>query len=1005
MKMKRWALLLALALLPAGTAAAQSTGQVTGVVTDAAGAPVAGAAVAVQGTTRGDETGADGRFTITQVPAGAQQVRVSKIGFSEQTKSVTVAAGQTAAVSFQLSAAVVQLEQVVAVGYGTARKQDVTGAVASVNAEAIKEIPTPSVGEALKGRIAGVDIETNSYKPGDSPDIRIRGIRSLEASNSPLIVVDGVAIAGGIEDISPGSIEAIDVLKDASATAVYGSRGANGVIMITTKKGRPGGTRFQYDTRYGMEQIHTKVNVFDGPGYAEWKREAYRAVGKYNCPADANGYRAPCDVGDKAIFDVGEYAGMQAGVSTDWMDLISRTGALQDHQLSITGGNATTRFSIGGNFMDEKGVTLGQSYLRRGATISLNHDSGKFTAGMSANVSNSLQNLGRGDGEWGEAMAYDPMVSPYFEDGTLNPTASSDPQMWNPLVEIDSWKHDILRTRTFGNAFVGYELLPGLKLQTTFGADLAFRRDGQLVGANTDTNRGVNNQANVNRFQTFNYVSTTQAQIDRDITDSQRLSATFLYEIQSQNDDESRAAVSNLPYESQLYYNIGSAGQVNSVSSDYSAWLLQSFMGRANYILNDRYYLTLTGRQDCSSRLAPGNKCAFFPSAAVKWRLSDESFLQNQSLFSDLSLRLSWGKTGNTSIDPYQTQGLLDRTTYSFGAGSGAYGYRPRNLPNPALKWENTAQYDVAVEFGMLDNRISGTVDAYLANTTDLLMERQLPTTSGFGNALENVGATRNKGLEVALSTVNFEDFHGLGWTSNINWTANRNEIVSLYGGYEDDIGSGWFIGRPISVYYYYEGAGIWQPDEADEAKKYGRKVGQIKVVDQNGDGRISADGDRVIQGNHHDYPSWTGSFSNRLTYGDFDLSALATARWGYTIRSTMWPGANAARYNQPSFQYWTPQNPVNTYPQPLQAQESATDNEAVQLFNGSHWRVRNITLGYSVPSSVIGRLGEGSSLRLYVQAQDPWVFTSFPGFDPEGGDDAAVPSYRTLLVGASVGF
>lgn len=1003
--MKRWALLLALALLPAGSAAAQSTGQVTGVVTDAAGAPVAGAAVAVQGTTRGDETGTDGRFTITQVPTGAQQVRVSKIGFAEQTKSVTVTSGQTAAVSFQLSAAVVQLEQVVAVGYGTARKQDVTGAVASVSSEAIKEIPTPSVGEALKGRIAGVDIETNSYKPGDSPDIRIRGIRSLEASNSPLIVVDGVAIAGGIEDISPSSIEAIDVLKDASATAVYGSRGANGVIMITTKKGRAGGTRFQYDTRYGMEQIHTKVKVFDSAGYAEWKREAYRAVGKYNCPADASGYRAPCDVGDKAIFDVGEYAGMQAGVSTDWMDLISRNGALQDHQLSITGGNANTRFSIGGNFMDEKGVTLGQSFLRRGATISLNHDSGKFTAGMSANVSNSLQNLGRGDAEWGEAMAYDPMVSPYFEDGTLNPTASSDPQMWNPLVEIGSWKRDILRTRTFGNAFVGYELLPGLKVQTTFGADLAFRRDGQLVGANTDTNRGVNNQANVNRFQTFNYVSTTQAQIDRDITDSQRLNATFLYEIQSQSDDESRAAVSNLPYESQLYYNIGSAGQVNSVSSDYSAWLLQSFMGRANYIVNDRYYLTLTGRQDCSSRLAPGNKCAFFPSAAVKWRLSDESFLQNQSLFDDLSLRLSWGKTGNTSIDPYQTQSLLDRTTYSFGAGTGAYGYRPRNLPNPALKWENTAQYDVALEFGMFDNRIAGTVDAYLANTTDLLMERQLPTTSGFGNALENVGATRNKGLEVALSTVNFEDFHGLGWTSNINWTANRNEIVSLYGGYEDDIGSGWFIGRPISVYYYYQRAGIWQQDEAAEAAKYGRKVGQIKVVDQNGDGRISADGDRIIQGNHHDFPSWTGSLSNRLTYGAFDLSALATARWGYTIRSTMWPGANAARYNQPAFQYWTPQNPVNTFPQPLQAQESATDNEAVQLFNGSHWRVRNITLGYSVPSSLMGRLGDGSSLRLYVQAQDPWVFTNFPGFDPEGGDDAAVPSYRTLLVGASVGF
>jgi TonB-linked SusC/RagA family outer membrane protein len=1004
MKMKRWAMLLAMALLSAGTAAAQGTGTVTGTVTDATGAPVSGAAVAVQGTTRGAETGADGRFTITAVPTGAQQVKASKIGFAELTKSVTVTAGQAATVSFQLTPQVIQLEQVVAVGYGTARKQDVTGAVASVQAEDLKQIPTPSVGEALKGRVAGVDIETNSYRPGDSPDIRIRGVRSLVASNSPLVVVDGVAIAGGIEDINPASIQSIDVLKDASATAVYGSRGANGVIMITTNKGRAGKTRFTYDTSYGVEKIHTKVRVFNASEYAEWKREGVRAVGKYDCPADATGYQAPCATGDAAIFDPYELAGMAAGVDTDWMDLISRDGGIQNHQLSITGGTASTRFAIGGNFMDEKGVTLGQSYVRRGATASINHDAGKFRTGLSANVSSSLQNLGRGDGEWGEALAFDPMVSPYFEDGTLNPMPNTDGQMWNPLVEIEHYKEDHLRTRTFGNAFAAYDLLSWLNLQTTFGADLGFRRDGRMVGALTDANRGSANQAYVERFQTFNWVSTTQAEINRDLSDNQRLNATLLYEVQNQSDDRSRADVQNIPYEYQYYYNLGTGAQVTGVSSNYSAWLLQSFMGRLNYILNDRYYLTLTGRQDCSSRLAPGNKCEFFPSAALKWRLSDEAFLQNQSLFSDLSLRASYGRTGNTSINPYQTQGSLTRTTYSFD-GTGAFGFRPNDLPNPNLKWETTDQYDLAVDFGLWDNRISGTVDAYLANTSNLLMNRQLPTTSGYSSTLENIGATRNKGLEVALNTVNVEDWHGLNWTSTINWTANRNEIVNLYGGKEDDIGNGWFIGEPISVYYYYQFAGIWQPDQAAEAASFGRQVGQIHVVDQNGDGKISADGDRVIQGHHHDFPEWTGSFSNRLAFGAFDLSALATARWGYTIRSTVWPGANAGRYNQPFFEYWTPQNLSNKYPQPRREQESAVDNEAVQLFNGSHWRVRNITLGYTVPSGLTGRVGSDASLRLYVQAQDPWVFTSFPGFDPEGGDNAGVPSYRTFLIGASVGF
>jgi TonB-linked SusC/RagA family outer membrane protein len=1004
MKMKRWALLLVLALLPAGTAAAQGTGQISGVVTDGAGAPVAGVAVAVQGTTRGDQTSADGRFTITAVPAGARQVKASKIGFAEQTRAVTVAAGQTANLDFQLTAQVVQLEQVVAVGYGTARKQDVTGAVASVQAEALREIPTPSVGEALKGRIAGVDIETNSYKPGDSPDIRIRGTRSLEASNDPLIVVDGVAIAGGIQDINPATIESIDVLKDASATAVYGSRGANGVIMITTKRGRAGATRFTYDTRYGLEQIHTKVRVMNGPEYAEWRRETLRAVGKYNCPADANGYQAPCEAGDLDAFAPDEYQGLINNVSTDWMDLISRNGAIQDHQLTITGGSAETRFAIGANFMDEKGVTRGQSFVRRGATASLNHNSGNFHAGLSANVSNSLQNLGRGDGEWGEAMAYNPMVSPYFEDGTLNPFAVADGQMFNPLVEIEHYKEDRLRTRTFGNAFVGYDVLPWLNLQTTFGADLGFRRSGRMIGALTDANRGSNNSAFVERFQTFNYVSTTQAQVERDLSDSQRLSATLLYEIQNQTDDRSRADVQNLPYEYQLYYNLGTGGQVTGVSSNYEEWLLQSVMGRVGYILNDRYYLTLTGREDCSSRLAPGSKCSFFPSAAVKWRLSDEAFMQNQGLFSDLSLRASWGKTGNTSIDPYQTQGSLSRTAYSFG-GTGAFGFRPDDLANPSLKWETTDQYDVAVEFGLWDNRISGSLDAYLANTHDLLMERQLPASTGYTSTLENIGATRNRGLELALSTVNIEDFHGLNWTSAINWSMNRNEIVNLYGGTEDDVGNEWFIGEPIEVYYEYKFDGIWQTDEAAEAASYGRKVGDIRVVDQNKDGVITADADRIIIGRHHDFPAWTGSFSNRLAYGAFDLSALASARWGYTIDSNIWPGANAGRYNQPVFNYWTPQNASQEFPRPNREQEGAVDAGAVQLFNGSHWRVRNVTLGYSVPSSVIGRLGSGSSLRVYLQAQDPWVFTSFKGFDPEGGETASVPSYRTFLIGASVGF
>jgi TonB-linked SusC/RagA family outer membrane protein len=873
--------------------------------------------------------------------------------------------------------------------------------VASVQAEDIAQIPTPSVGEALKGRVAGLDIQTTAYRPGDNPRIRIRGDRSLEAGNDPLIVVDGVAIAGGLGDINPQTIASIDILKDASATAVYGSRGANGVIMITTKSGQAGETRITYDTYFGVQQIHNEVEVFDGPEFADFRREAVRTTGRYNCPGGA----LQCAEADAVAFSSGELEGLQNGVSENYLDLISRDGAIQNHQLGITGGNQNTRFAIGGNYLQEKGVTLGQNFLRRGVNGSIDHTSGAFTAGLSANINNSFQNLNRGDGEWGEAMSMVPLAEAHNEDGS--PRVNNipwDAQLWNPLVDLENRKNDRLRTRAYGNAFVAFDLTEGLNLRTTFGADMNFRRSGEFIGALTDDFKGSGNRAWVERLQTFNYVSTTQLNANRQFGDAHRVDALVMYELQKQNDDRSRADVQDLPYEYQLYHNIGSAGRVSGVSSNFSEWLLQSGMGRLNYTFMDRYYLTLTGRQDCSSRLAPGNKCSFFPSGALKWRLSDEGFMQNQTLFNDLSLRASYGRTGNTSIDPYQTQGSLDRTTYSF-EGDGAYGYEPDEIANPDLEWEKTDQVDVGVDFSLFGNRISGAADYYVQNTYDLLMERQLPGSTGFTSILQNVGETRNSGIELAISTINLDNWRGLTWTSDLSWTRNRNEIVSLYGGTEDDVGNEWFIGQPIQVHYELEFDGIWQLDQAEEADSYDRSPGDIRVVDQNGDNRITSDADRVILGRHQDFPSWTGGLSNRLEFGAFDLSALATARWGYMVDTNTWPGQMSGRYNQPKLDYWTPENPTNAFPRPNRDSEGAINGGAVQIMEGSHWRIRNITLGYSLPPTLTSRLRDNSSMRLYVQAQDPFLFTDFPGFDPEGGDNTGVPSYRTLLIGASLGF
>jgi TonB-linked SusC/RagA family outer membrane protein len=972
----------------------------SGLVTDAATAqPLSGAAIAVIDLGISAITGMDGRYTIANATPGTHQVRASMIGYAAQTQSITLAAEQSATANFALEAQAISLEGVVAVGYGTQKVKDITGAVASVKADEIKQIPTPSVGEALKGRVAGVDILTGGYKPGDNPTIRIRGARSLNANNDPLIVVDGVAIAGGLGDINPSSIQSIDVLKDASATAVYGSRGANGVVLITTNRGRAGDTKVTYGVSYGAESIHNMVELFDGPEYAQYKRDARRATGTYPCPG-----REVCDAGDQVTFYPEELAGLANGVSTDWMDLIARTGYQQTHQLTVSGGNESTQFSIGANYYDEDGVTVGMDYARRGATFNLNHTHGRFRAGISANLNDSRQNLGAGDGIWGIAMQINPLGSPRDADGELVATPIPDGQQWNPLLEIQNRRNERIRTRGFGNIFAAYELFPGVSLQTTFGTDAQFGRTGTFAGAMTKGNRGSGNETAVERSQTLNYVSTTQLQLDRQITDSQRASATFLFEAQNQTYEGSSADVQDLPYEYQTWNNLGTAGLVSGLDSDFSDWLLESFMGRINYTLLDRYYLTVTGREDCSSRLAPGNKCGFFPSAAVKWRISDEGFMQEHPFVSDMSLRASYGRTGNTAISPYQTMGALSRTTYNF-SGKGAYGFEPDQLANPDLGWEKTNQFDLGFEFGFIDQRIAGSIDYYRQNTSDLLLERQLPMSSGFSSVLQNVGRTRNTGVELSLTTVNMEDFHGLNWSTNVNWATNRNEIVSLYGGTEDDIGSRWFIGEPISVFYDREFDGIWQNGQEQEAASYSRKVGQIRVIDQNGDGVID-DLDRVIIGRPGTFPKWTGSMANRFQWGNVDLSGLIFARWGYTIDSSLDASQNtlSGRYNNLKVDYWTPENPSNTNPQPLVNQERPIDIEARRYKNGSHWRVRNITLGYRVPASLVSRIG-GESLRVYAQAQDPFLFTDYEGFDPEGGGNAAVPSYRTLLLGATVGF
>jgi TonB-linked SusC/RagA family outer membrane protein len=1001
------------ALLPIQTGRAQQmgavapppeTGTIAGVVTAVETAtPLPNARVTLPGTVLAATAGADGHYTIALVPPGTYQIRAQLIGHAAlEVTGVPVTAGQTTTVNLQLQPLAVTLEQVVVVGYGTQARKDVTGSVGSVSSADLQAVPKTNAVDAIKGRVAGVDVISTGNKPGDGIRIRVRGERSLSASNDPLYVLDGIPIAEGIGDLSPNDIESIDVLKDASATAIYGSRGANGVVLITTRQGKSGRTSISYDTYAGVQQPGRLLPVMNGPEFAEFKREANRARGQYKCNAGV----AVCDSADEKLFGGdGTLAALQAGRWTNWQDLVLQDGTQLNNEVRIAGGDERTRFALSAGQLNQRGIMRSQDFRRRSMRLNFDHHpSPRLRIGTSSSLIRTDQNLGRGNGLYSEALSDNPLGMVYDSTGKILFKPTPDAQRVNPLSDIQNWKDDRARTRVFGTLFADYSLTNMLNWRVNFGADLTFYRRGVFRGAETQAKQGSPADAGLWGARTFAYTLDNILTYRGNLGADHRVDATLLYSIQDERTESDTEAVTNLPYEGQEFYDLGSAINVEGVFSRLSQWKLQSVMARVNYAFKDRYLLTVTSRLDGSSRLAPGHKYALFPSVAVAWRLGEEGFIRRTGLFSDLKLRASYGRTGNTAIAPYQTQGSLSKKMYAFG-GLAAVGYGPGTLPNRALRWEQSSQADVGLEFATLNGRISGSVDVYRANTQHLLMARRLPPSIGYDSIVQNVGATRNTGLEVALSAEMLRDWHGLRWNTQLNWAANRNRIVSLYGGNQSDVGNRWFIGYPDTVFYDYQFAGIWQRQDSLQAKTYAQVPGQIRVVDVNSDGRID-DKDRVILGSP--FPAWTGSITNRFDWKGMDLSVMAVARWGFMVFDRFRRDNNtmAGRYNNLRVNYWTPANPSNTDPRPNAAQENPLYGDARCYQDGSFVRVRSITLGYSVPRGTVGPL-RAQSLRIYATALDPFMFTDFQGLDPEAQlrtTGTPTPSYWTVLMGVTVG-
>ena len=1009
-------------VLPASRAVAQGeTGRIVGTITGTESRlPIQGVRVTLLGTQLTVTTNPDGRFTLAGVTPGLHRIRTSAIGYTPVIiDSIPVRAGQTATADISLKHQTVQLEQIVVTGYGSLAKRDVTGAIGQVAAAEIKQQPVTNAIDAIKGRIPGVDIVSTGNKPGDGVRVRIRGQRSLKASNDPLYVLDGIPMAGGIGDLNPSDIESIEVLKDASATAIYGSRGANGVVLVTSTKGKAGNTRTTYDTYVGAQTVSRKVEVFGPERYAAYKREAYRnpntSAALYKCGGVVS--QTDCPEGDALTFYQEEIAAMKAGTFTDWQNLITRQGSQVNHQLSITGGNDRNQFAVSGNLLKQIGTTLAQDYDRKSMRVNYEGQArDRLRVGGSALLTRSLQSLGRGDGLYGEALADTPLSVPYDSLGNLIFKPTADAQRDNPLSDVNNWKNDSLRTRVFATLFATLNLADGLDYRANFGPDLTFSRNGTFIGAQTQAKQGAGTDQSIRDRKTLDYTLDNILTYKKALGSAHKVDGTLLYSIEKQTFEENFAASQNLPYESASYYNLGAGDLVSGIGSQISQWTLQSYMARLNYTLLDKYLVTLTTRVDGSSRLAEGNKYATFPSLALGWRVLDDAVGQRFGPVSSMKLRGSYGTTGNTSVDPYQTQGSLFRTPYSFGS-SAAFGYQPGSLSNPSLRWEKTATFDGGADFGLFDGRLSGTLDYYRANTTDLLLDRALPPSTGYTSITQNVGATRNTGIELSLSAITLEGWHGVRWTNDITFAHNRNEIVSLNGGKVDDPGNNWFIGYPIngggnSLWRDYKFNGIWQTADSALARSFGRKPGEIRIVDQDtagctnpgtcGNGKFNTD-DRVILGNT--YPVWTGGYSTRIDYRAFDLSLQAITRQNFMLRNDLIRDASlAGRYNSIAEDFWTPTNPSNTAPRPDKNTENPYFSGARGYQDGSFVKIRNITLGAAVPTRFISGIG-AQSMRIYVTAQNPFLFTSANVLDPESQTGSGVPSYRTFLLGGSFGF
>ena len=947
--------------------------QVRGIVTDNYGESIPGATILEKGTQHGVITDIDGNYNIA-VEGPESILQFSFVGMD----TWEVIVGNQSIINVVMTETSTDLDEIVVVGYGTQRKSDITGTVASVGKERMEMVPNISIAQAIQGSVPGLVIQNTTAGAEPSHDIMVRGRNSIAANNSPLIVVDGIPYGGNLSDINPNDVQSIEILKDASAAAIYGSRGANGVILVTTKDGVEGPARITYDGYYSIQKFAHVPEYMDGPQFYEFKNQRIAAG---------------VTTAEREVYDAGEWV--------DWIDLATRQGSGQQHNVSISGSVGKTSYFVSGGFMKVKGVVINDDYTR--GTGRFNIDS-KITDWLTIGTRTQItfaDKSGKSPSMWDLYLA-NPLAVPYNEDGTptINPVYD-DPSRQNPLQEILFTNSDKSRRIVTNNyAIVDFaKLIPGLNFRINYGITDGNSQDKTYRGRDTYDGKVAQGRASLEEENEFDTVWENILSYNNTFG-AHTIGATGVYSIQNDSWYSEILDMERFPNDLLTWYAGGQAG-LTVPSFDYIKSQLVSQMLRLNYSYDSRYLLTLTGRRDGYSGFGSDSKWGIFPSVALGWNLGNEEFFQVDEV-SQLKLRASYGLNGNQAVGSYRSMARLNEYNYLSG-NTTMPGYFPATLGQPTLGWESSRTFNVGMDLGLFGQRVTGELNMFVTNTYDLLLNRAISSVHGITSILQNIGETQNKGLEFSVNSRNIvsKDFT---WSTNANMSFIQNKIVDIYGDGRDDIANQWFVGKPIRVNYDYVFDGVWQTSEEALAEEWGTRPGFIKIKDVNNDGKLTPE-DRQIIGQQD--PKFIWGLTNTFNYKNFGLIVFLHGNHGVTKENELMNDdivTSGVRRNTTVKNWWTPDNPSNEwYMNHVDAFRMAGVSTDIYE-NASFVRVKDVTLSYNFPTTVTNKFG-GNNLKVFATGRNLFTFTKWRGLDPELDDQWDIPLQREFVIGLQIGF